>query len=99
MARLCGGDRILRGVISGASGDIGDISAILPVIQFGFSGIEGQVHSAYFAIKDKVHVYEDTAIVLAGTITDLLLRKDLQVRYPDKAQRKERYLNTWLAGQ
>jgi amidohydrolase len=99
MARLCGEDRILRGAVSGASGDIGDMSAIFPAIQFGFSGIEGQVHGADFAVKDKVHVYEDTAVVLAGIITDLLSREDLQVRYPDKMRRKERYLKTWLAGQ
>jgi hypothetical protein len=99
MARLCDESRILRQVISGASGDIGESSAILPTLQFGFSGIEGQVHSANFAIKDKVHVYEDTAVVLAGIITDLLSREDLQIRYPDKVQRKEHYLNTWLAGQ
>lgn len=96
MARQCGEDRILRGVISGASGDIGDISAILPAIQFGFSGIEGRVHSGDFTIRDKVHVYEDTARVLAGVIVDLLLREELQVRYADKEQRRERYLNTWL---
>jgi amidohydrolase len=90
--------RILKGPVSGASGDIGDISAILPAVQFGFSGIEGRVHTADFTIKDQVHVYEDTAVVLAGVITDLLLREELQVRYPDKGKRKERYVNTWLAG-
>ncbi|MDR1949275.1 MAG: amidohydrolase [Spirochaetaceae bacterium] len=99
MTRYCDESRILRNVISGASGDIGDISTILPTIQFGFTGIEGHVHSADFVIRDTVHVYETTAMLLADTITDLLLREELQVRYPDKLERKERYINTWLAEQ
>jgi metal-dependent amidase/aminoacylase/carboxypeptidase family protein len=96
MTELCDASRIIREPVSGASGDIGDLSAILPAIQFGFSGIEGRVHSADFAIADPVHVYEDSALVLAGTIGDLLLCPELQVRYDDKLQRKERYLRDWL---
>ena len=99
MAELCGETQIARNTISGASGDIGDLCAILPTVQFGFSGVAGQVHSDNFRIIDPVHVYENTARVLSGAIVDLLLREDLQVRCEDKHERKERYLSTWLGGE
>jgi amidohydrolase len=99
MPRYCDESRVVRNLVSGASGDIGDISTILPTMQLGFSGIEGQVHSANFVIKDTVLVYETTAMLLADTIADLLLREELQVRYGDKQRRKEHYLTTWLAEQ
>jgi amidohydrolase len=97
--RYCDESHVVRNLISGASGDIGDISTILPTAQLGFSGIEGHVHSADFVIKDTVHVYETTAMLLADTIVDLLLREDLQVRYNDKLQRREHYIGAWLAEQ
>jgi amidohydrolase len=99
MLELWDEDQILKNSISGASGDIGDISAILPTIHFGFSGIEGRIHSGDFIIRDTRRVYEDTASLFAGIIGDLLLQEDLQVRYPDKKERKEHYLKTWLAEQ
>jgi amidohydrolase len=96
MAEQCDESRIARNPVSGASGDIGDLSAILPTAQFGFSGAAGRIHSAEFRVIDPVHVYEDTARVLAGTLIDLLLHEDLQVRRADKLERKKRYLSAWL---
>lgn len=96
MLTLCKEEEIIHGVISGASGDIGDISLLLPVIQFGFSGITGIVHSNQFTINDKEHVYIDTAKVLTGTILDILSDKTLQKKKEGYQEKKEFYLKNWL---
>ncbi|MBE5962000.1 MAG: amidohydrolase [Lachnospiraceae bacterium] len=96
MLKFCKAEQILSDVKSGASGDIGDLSVLLPTIQFGFSGIEGMIHSSHFEITDKVHVYEDTALVLADTILDILEDPELQIRTPDFKERKEEYRKSWL---
>lgn len=96
MLDLCNEDEIIQNVVSGASGDIGDISFLLPTIQFGFSGIYGNVHSNQFEIVDKKHVYEDTAYVLAGTILDILSKEELQIKEEKKLEKKEFYLKHWL---
>jgi amidohydrolase len=80
----------------GASGDHGDLSTLMPVLQIGFTGITGRVHSDEFTVSDPVNAYENTALVLAGIALDLLLHPETQVRYPDRAQRKETYLRDWL---
>jgi amidohydrolase len=84
------------GESSGASGDHGDLAALMPVFQLGFTGIRGRIHSDDFAVDDPVHVYEHTALILGGMTLDLLLRPETQVRYPDRARRKEAYLRDWL---
>ncbi|MDR2607420.1 MAG: M20/M25/M40 family metallo-hydrolase [Treponema sp.] len=84
---------------SGASGDHGDLSAIVPVLQLGFTGITGRVHSDEFSISDPVNAYENSALLLSGIALDLLLRPEKQIRYPDREQRKQAYLHDWLAGQ
>lgn len=96
MLTLCDDSKIIKNVVSGASGDIGDLSFLLPTIQFGFSGIQGNVHSNQFEIVDKKHVYEDTTKVLAGTITDLLSDVSLQIKNPDSKAKKEYYMKHWL---
>lgn len=96
MLHICDEEKIIHNVVSGASGDIGDISFLLPTIQFGFSGICGNVHSNQFEIVDKQHVYENTAKVLAGTILDILGDKDKQVKEARKSEKKDFYLKHWL---
>lgn len=96
MLELCNEDQIIKNVVSGASGDIGDVSFLLPTIQFGFSGIEGNVHSNAFTIVDKKHCYEDTAKVMAGTILDLLQNPKLQVQREGYEEKKAFYLKEWL---
>ncbi|HZK28921.1 MAG TPA: M20/M25/M40 family metallo-hydrolase, partial [Clostridia bacterium] len=87
---------IARDVVSGASGDIGDIARFLPTVQFGFSGMEGRVHSGDFSIHDPEHAYMDTAKVLLGTVADLLLNRELQVRNPNVLKDRAWYLKEWL---
>lgn len=45
MQEICPDDRIVKNVVSGASGDVGDLGYLLPTVQFGFSGIKGRIHS------------------------------------------------------
>ena len=96
MLEQCEDKEIIKNVVSGASGDIGDVSFLLPTIQFGFSGIEGNVHSNQFTIVDKKHCYENTAKVLAGTIIDLFQHPELQVRNDSFDEKKEFYFREWL---
>ncbi len=96
MLAICNEKEIIHNVVSGASGDIGDLSFLMPAIQFGFSGISGIVHSAQFEIIDKNHVYINTAIVLAGTILDILSDETLQIKKENFKAKKEFYLKHWL---
>lgn len=96
MLALCEPDQIKQNPLSGASGDIGDVAHLLPTIQFGFSGIEGTVHSSRFAVADPEHVYMDTVRVLLGTVIDLLEKTENQVRNPHYSEDKQTYLNDWL---
>lgn len=96
MLPLCGPDAIAKNPVSGASGDIGDVASILPAVQFGFSGMEGRVHSDQFQISDLEHAYIDTAKVLLGTVLDLMENNELQVNNRDYAKDKQAYLRDWL---
>ncbi|MEM1483621.1 amidohydrolase [Oscillospiraceae bacterium PP1C4] len=96
MLTLCDENEIVQDVVSGASGDIGDLSLLMPVIQFGFSGIKGIVHSNQFEITSPEHVYINTAKVLAGTIIDILSDKTLQTKKENYQEKKAYYLKNWL---
>jgi amidohydrolase len=96
MLTVCTAERILKNPVSGASGDIGDLSYLIPSVQFGFSGIEGQIHSANFTIRDEENVYTNVVQVVLGTIYDLLTKKELQIKYDDYDIRKKTYLKDWL---
>ncbi len=96
MKKLCGDDQIVQNVISGASGDVGDLGYLLPTVQFGFSGVKGRIHSGDFAIADEENAYIRTAQVVLGTVCELLANPGLQVRNEDFAERKAYYLEHWL---
>lgn len=96
MLKLCREDQIVKDVISGASGDVGDLGYLLPTVQFGFSGIKGRIHSGSFEIADEGHVYIDTLQVVLGAVEELLAHKELQVKNADFKQRKSFYLKNWL---
>ena len=94
MLLLCGGDEILEGLVSGASGDVGDLSALLPTVQFGFAGVSGRFHGDDFAVTDEENACLCPPKILAGTVLDLF-------EHPVSgregfARRKARYLKTWL---
>lgn len=96
MLEICPEEKIIKNVISGASGDIGDLGYLLPAVQFGFSGIQGRIHSSDFAIVDEENVYLHTAEIVMKTVCDILSTPGLQVKNKDFKERKEFYLKNWL---
>jgi len=98
MCKFCDEDDIVEGIVSGASGDAGDLSFLLPTVQFGFSGIEGQFHSDCFRVADEENCYIRTSKVVVGTIIDLLFEPGLQVKREGYAQRKSHYLKQLRGG-
>lgn len=98
MLEICEDDRIVKNVVSGASGDVGDLGYLLPTIQFGFSGVKGRVHSSNFEIVDEENAYIHTAEIMLKTVCDLLADKELQVRNADFQERKDFYMKNWLHG-
>lgn len=96
MLDICGEDDIVKNVISGASGDVGDLGFIIPTVQFGFSGIDGIFHSDSFKIADKENCYINTVKIICGTIADLAANSSLRVKRENFEEKKEYYLNNWL---
>ena len=85
---------IRENLLSGASGDVGDLSALLPTIQFGFTGVTGRFHGDDFAISDEANACLCPPKVLAGTVLDLFERP-VSGREGFEA-RKAAYLKNWL---
>lgn len=96
MKMYCPEKAILKNIVSGASGDIGDVSYLLPTIQFGFSGMKGQIHSKDFQITQEEFVYGDVTKVMAGVIYDLLTNPEKQVKEDSYEEKKAFYLKNWL---
>ena len=94
MLLLCGEDQILENLVSGASGDVGDIGTLLPTIQFGFTGVAGRFHGDDFAVTNEENACLCPPKILAGTVLDLFERP-VSGR-SGFAARKARYLKTWL---
>ena len=94
MLLLCDEGDILEGLVSGASGDVGDLGTLLPTIQFGFTGVSGRFHGDDFAVTDEENACLCPPKILAGTVLDLfehpILGRD------DFPERKAAYLKTWL---
>jgi metal-dependent amidase/aminoacylase/carboxypeptidase family protein len=99
MLEICSSESIAQNIVSGASGDIGDLGFLIPCVQFGFSGIQGRIHSDNFTIADPEHVYMDTARVVLGTVIDILADPQLQVRNEEYEKDKAFYLHEWLSGE
>ena len=70
--------------------------SILPVIQFGFGGIEGIFHSDSFAVADKNNCYINTVKVMCGAVKDLADNESLRVKNENFEADKEKYLKNWL---
>ena len=94
MRLLCGEGDILENFISGASGDVGDLSTLLPTVQFGFTGVSGRFHGDDFAVVNEENACLCPPKILAGTVLDLF-------EHPISGRdgfdrRKAEYLKTWL---
>lgn len=96
MLELSDDEKILKNVISGASGDVGDLSYLLPTVQFGFSGVRGRIHSGEFEVADEENVYINTAKIVLGTIADILPDLSFITDRDEYLKRKAYYLKNWL---
>ena len=94
MLLLCSEADILENLVSGASGDVGDLGTLLPTVQFGFTGVSGRFHGDDFAVTDEENACLCPPKILAGTVLDLFDRP-VSGR-ADFARRKADYLKTWL---
>jgi len=56
-----------------ASDDIGDVAALVPTCQLGYSGFSGTIHGADFLCADPVHAYHEPARIIACTALRLAL--------------------------
>ncbi len=65
-------DKILKDCHSFASGDIGDLSYLLPTVQIGVSGFVGRIHGNDFRTDDKYLAYELPIKYFTETVVDLL---------------------------
>ena len=94
MLLLCGESDILENLVSGASGDVGDLGKLLPTVQFGFTGVSGRFHGDDFAVTDEENACLCPPKILAGTVLDLFAAP-VSGR-ADFARRKAEYLRNWL---
>lgn len=100
LTRFIGEDTIIDGQRSFASGDIGDLGTLMPVIQFGFGGFSGNVHGPNFEIADEEMAYLIPAKAVTGTMVDLVMKQGTLARTileknPPRLTR-EQYLADWL---
>jgi len=96
MLEICEDEKIVKNVVSGASGDVGDLGYLIPTVQFGFSGVKGRIHSCNFEIADEENTYIHTAEIVLKTVCDILAKPELQVKNGDFKERKDFYMKNWL---
>lgn len=72
MLKFMDDDKILKDCHSFASGDIGDLSYIMPTVQIGVSGFAGKIHGNDFRTEDKYLAYELPMKYLTSSVIDLL---------------------------
>lgn len=72
MMKFMDEDKILKDCHSFASGDIGDLSYIVPTVQIGVSGFAGRIHGNDFRTEDKYLAYELPMKYITSSVIDLL---------------------------
>lgn len=72
MLKFMDEDKILKNCHSFASGDIGDLSYIMPTVQIGVSGFAGRIHGNDFRTEDKYLAYELPMKYITSSVIDLL---------------------------
>lgn len=72
MLKFMDEDKILKDCHSFASGDIGDLSYIMPTVQIGVSGFAGRIHGNDFRTEDKYLAYELPMRYITSSVIDLL---------------------------
>lgn len=69
--------QILTTERSMAAGDIGDVSAFIPTVQFGFTGFSGVMHGKDLCIINNEEAYIEPTKIVAMTMIDLLANSAL----------------------
>ncbi len=82
-----------------ASGDLGDISHLMPVATLSVAGVRGEGHSENVRIEDEVLQYVTSAKAMAGVVIDLLwddaaVAKEIVAGYRP-LYTKQTYLRMW----
>lgn len=77
MLKYCKPEQIKKGSKSIAASDLGDVSAFVPSIEFGYGGFKGVAHSKDVEIIDENRVYIETSKLLIDIVSDLLQDKVL----------------------
>ena len=103
LSRYLGKDNITDGQHSFASGDIGDLGMLMPLIQFGFGGFRGSIHGKDFEVADEEMAYFIPCKAVVTTIYDLIqdqgkLAQTIIDHNPPKLSKAD-YLTTWLGVQ
>ena len=65
-------ERIAQGTHGYASGDMGDLSTLYPIVEIGVGGFTGTVHGNDFKTENYKQAYEVPAAYFIDTIVDLL---------------------------
>ena len=59
--------------IVAASGDVGDLSLLMPTIQIGYGGYRGiRIHGVDFKVSEPQQIYQTTAKLVLGMLHDLM---------------------------
>ncbi len=94
-----GKENIHKGGRTFASDDIADVSSIVPVAHFGFSGFGGSFHGADFHIKDEEMAYVTTTKIVVDSIENMLSNREKLTNILEKFKpviTKENYIKKWL---
>ena len=90
-------DNILHNQETTASGDVGDLSNIIPTVQFGYGGNKGIVHSKSFYTFDFEAAYILPMKVMLSSILKLANGEiDLVLKNFKQGMTKEEYIKNWL---
>lgn len=97
---IFGADKVKRtGPYLGGSSDIGDISHLMPALQAGIGGAQGNLHSEKYRLANPEYAYLNAAKSLIATAIDLLAdgaSRALAIKENYQApMTKDEYLATW----
>lgn len=101
-AQVLGEDSLVYGEEITGSTDMGDLSAILPVIQPSVGGFTGNLHSNKFTVTDKEAAYISPALIMGYTACELLadgagLAEEVKTSFKPRMTKNE-YIN-YLKGE
>lgn len=65
-------EKVAEGTHGFASGDMGDLSMMWPIVEIGIAGFSGTMHGKDFKTEDKEQAYRVPAHYFADTVIDLL---------------------------